>query len=202
MNFLRILIAGVLVGSMAGCSSAVTNEPPPAPVEPSPTAAAATTEAPTKVPLPTATSQPDITASSPEPTPLPPTETPATTAEQPAGNPNLDFAQVQFVQATQTGNGTWRFDVTVRHNDQGWDHYADLWQVLDPDGNLLGERVLLHPHDTEQPFTRSQSGIAIPPEVTQVTVRAKCTVHGFGGQEVVVDLATAEGENFSVAAGK
>ncbi|MBL4808197.1 MAG: hypothetical protein JKY31_13070, partial [Rhodobacteraceae bacterium] len=28
------------------------------------------------------------------------------------------------VNATQTGI-TWRFDVTLRHADTGWDHYAD-----------------------------------------------------------------------------
>ncbi|RMF03704.1 MAG: hypothetical protein D6768_05245, partial [Chloroflexi bacterium] len=113
-------------------------------------------------------------------------------------NPDLNFAHVIFVRATRSNGGAWRFDVTVRHNDEGWDHYADLWQVLAPDGSILGERVLLHPHDTEQPFTRSQSGIQIPQEITQVTVRAKCTVHGFGGQEITVDLTAAEGENFSV----
>jgi hypothetical protein len=47
-------------------------------------------------------------------------------------------------------------------SDAGWEHYADRWQVLDAGGTVLGERVLLHPHDTEQPFTRSQSGIEIP----------------------------------------
>ena len=113
--------------------------------------------------------------------------------------PNLDFAQVEFVVATQSSDTTWRLDVTVRHKDQGWDHYADAWQVVDPETDeVLGERVLLHPHDTEQPFTRSQSAIRI--DSTRVVVRAKCDVHGFGGQEVVVDLSqTAETEEYRVA---
>jgi len=105
---------------------------------------------------------------------------------------------VVFVQARQGDNGLWTFNTTVRHNDEGWDHYADAWQVVDSAGNVLAERVLLHPHDTEQPFTRSQSNIEIPPELATVTVRAKCNVHGFGGQEVVVDLTTSEGEGFEV----
>ena len=70
---------------------------------------------------------------------------------------SLDYAQVLDVKIRQTGDA-WTFSVTVRHNDEGWDHYADIWQVLHPEtGEVLGERVLLHPHDTEQPFTRSQS---------------------------------------------
>jgi len=40
--------------------------------------------------------------------------------------------------------------------------------------------------------------IDIPPEMTKVIVRAKCNVHGFGGQEILVDLTVAEGENFEV----
>jgi hypothetical protein len=105
---------------------------------------------------------------------------------------------VEFVRAVQAADGTWRFDVTVRHNDQGWDHYADLWQVVDMRGNVLGERVLLHPHDTEQPFTRSQSDISLPADTTRVVIRGKCNVHGFGGQQILVDLTGGSGQNFEV----
>ena len=114
-------------------------------------------------------------------------------------NPDLDYAQVVFVRATQNSSGLWRFDTTVMHNDQGWDDYADAWQVVDPaSGQVLAERILLHPHDTEQPFTRSQDNIDIPPDVTQVIVRAKDNVVGFGGEEVSVDLTVSKGKNFEV----
>lgn len=104
---------------------------------------------------------------------------------------SLDYAQVREVEVTPTGAGSYRFSVTVRHNDEGWDHYADEWQVYDPEtGEVYGTRELLHPHDNEQPFTRSLSDVEIPDDVTVVAVRAKCNVHGYGGREVVVDLAT------------
>jgi hypothetical protein len=44
------------------------------------------------------------------------------------------------------------FDVTVRSVDKGWNYYADAFEVLAPDGRLLGRRELLHPHETEQPL--------------------------------------------------
>jgi hypothetical protein len=44
---------------------------------------------------------------------------------------SLDFAQVKYVKAIQSSNGSWCFNTTVRHNDEGWDHYANGWQVLD-----------------------------------------------------------------------
>lgn len=101
---------------------------------------------------------------------------------------SLDFAQVTGVIATQNTDGSWCFATSIRHNDQGWDHYADKWEVLDLDSNQLGDRVLGHPHDNEQPFTRSQCNINIPSEMSKVIVRAKCNKHGFGGKRFIVNL--------------
>ena len=95
-------------------------------------------------------------------------------------------ADVLDPRATPTDAGTYRFDVTVRHADTGWDHYADAWQVLGPDGAALGTRTLLHPHTEEQPFTRSLTGVRIPDGVTEVTVRAHDSVHGHGGKALTV----------------
>ena len=96
------------------------------------------------------------------------------------GVAQADEPVIEGIEARKGGDGSWRFDVTVRHADAGWDHYADKWEVVAPDGRVLGERVLLHPHDNEQPFTRSQSGIAIPDGVAHVMVRAHDSVHGWG----------------------
>lgn len=101
---------------------------------------------------------------------------------------SIDFAQVTHVQATQKSNGRWCFDTSVRHNDQGWKHYADGWEVIDLEGNQLGYRHLAHPHDNEQPFTRSLCNINIPSEMSKVIVRAKCNKHDFGGKPFIVEL--------------
>ena len=98
-------------------------------------------------------------------------------------------ADVEQVRITNTGEHTFRFDVTVRHADTGWDHYADKWEVLAPDGTVLGTRTLLHPHVDEQPFTRSLTGVAIPESIGQVTVRAHDSVHEYGGKTVTVDVS-------------
>ncbi len=82
------------------------------------------------------------------------------------------------VQA-QNRSGGWTFSVTLRHPDTGWDHYADGWEVLDPDGNRLGFRELAHPHVNEQPFTRSLSGVAIPGDLDNVLIRARDNIDGW-----------------------
>ncbi|WP_037312913.1 hypothetical protein [Ruegeria halocynthiae] len=104
------------------------------------------------------------------------------------GTPVLaDGPVIENVTAQRNGE-TWRFDVTVSHPDTGWDHYADGWRVLDMDGNELGMRVLHHPHEQEQPFTRSLGGVAIPSEATQVQVQARCNQDGWADQMFTVTL--------------
>lgn len=85
---------------------------------------------------------------------------------------------IENVTARQQG-GSWHFNVTVSHPDTGWDHYADGWRVLDIQGNELGMRVLHHPHENEQPFTRSLGGVRIPEGTTQVHIQARCSVDGW-----------------------
>lgn len=97
-------------------------------------------------------------------------------------------ADVTSVDVRASGQTTFRFSVGVRHDDTGWDHYADRWDILAPDGTVLGSRVLMHPHVDEQPFVRSLSGVRIPSSVTEVTVRAHDTVHGYGGKTITVKV--------------
>lgn len=98
-----------------------------------------------------------------------------------------DPSVIENVSARQTGE-TWRFDVTIRHPDTGWDHYADGWRVLDMNGQELGMRVLHHPHETEQPFTRSLGGVVIPDGVSQVQIQARCNVDGWNAETTLVPL--------------
>lgn len=96
------------------------------------------------------------------------------------------------VRATRGPGGTVNFDVTVRHADTGWEHYADAFTVHAPDGTLLGTRTLFHPHVNEQPFTRSLRGVAVPDGLTAVKVRADDSVHGQGAfVEVPLPLSSA-----------
>ncbi len=97
-------------------------------------------------------------------------------------------ADVVAVQVTPEPGGTFRFDVSIRHTDEGWDHYADGWEILGPSAIRLGYRKLWHPHVNEQPFTRSLSGVRIPLPITHVKIRAHDKVHGFGGQVLVVAI--------------
>ncbi len=172
MRFIALLCTGLSLALLgAACTPATGTQPPPT------STAAPVSGAPTATPLP---------------------------RTAPPSSPQAD-ADVLHVRAVRAANGAWTFHVTVEHPDNGWEDYADGWDVVLPDGTVLKPdpgspytRILLHPHDNEQPFTRSQSDLKIPDDITQVTVRAHDNVDGFGGREVIVDLTVETGEDFEV----
>ena len=98
--------------------------------------------------------------------------------------------QVDIIDARveQTAQGIFSFSVTLKHDDAGWQHYADKWEVRAPDGSVLGTRVLYHPHVKEQPFTRALSGVKIPSGITSVIIRAHDSVHGWAGKTITLTI--------------
>jgi hypothetical protein len=101
----------------------------------------------------------------------------------------LAFAgDVRIVDVRVECSASCTFSVTLEHGDEGWNHFANQWDVLTLDDELLGSRVLHHPHVDEQPFTRSLSGVIIPAGVRQVKVRARDSMHGYSEQEFLLDI--------------
>ena len=176
-----------LVNNLEGTSTAETE---PLPIEPAADEVeASATAVQTVTPTAVQTVEPTVT-------------TEPTATQQGTGEANAD---VLFVLARQESENTWRFTVTVAHPDTGWEDYADGWDVVLPDGSVARPdpnspftRLLLHPHEAEQPFTRSQSGIVIAPGANEVTVRAHDLVDGFGGREVALDLTLDSGQDYEV----
>ena len=80
------------------------------------------------------------------------------------------------------------FDVTLEHEDTGWEHYADKWEIYTPQNKLLATRTLYHPHIDEQPFTRSLSGVQIPKGVNKVIVKGHDLVHGYSDDVFVYEF--------------
>jgi len=89
----------------------------------------------------------------------------------------------------KTGDSRWSISVTLKHGDTGWDHYADKWRLVDADNNILGERVLFHPHVNEQPFTRSLHDVMIPEDITIVYIEAYDKVHGWTPDRLKADMS-------------
>lgn len=90
-------------------------------------------------------------------------------------------------QQSSTADETWTISATVSSTETGWDKYADEWQVRAGE-QVLGTRILAHPHVNEQPFTRSLPNVVIPEDVTQVVIAARDSVLGYCGDEFTLEL--------------
>lgn len=96
-----------------------------------------------------------------------------------AGTDDLDLREANVVDISFEGqNGMYTFDVTLHHDDDGEEGYANWWQVERLDGARLGRRELLHAH-SQQPFTRPET-IEVPEETTCVVVRGHDQTHEYG----------------------
>jgi hypothetical protein len=91
-------------------------------------------------------------------------------------------------KVVQRGADTFDFDVTVSSPYDTAQRFADAFRVLGADGQVFGERILLHDHADEQPFTRDLYGVRIPPGVRAVKIEGRDQKHGWGGKTFDVIL--------------
>ena len=107
---------------------------------------------------------------------------------------DVEVVAAEFVHSGQS----WTVHVTLRHGDTGWDHYADAWRIVSESGEDLGTRVLYHPHEQEQPFTRSLTAVTIPKSITIVYIEGHDKVHGWSPNRLRVDLSRDSGEAYKI----
>jgi hypothetical protein len=98
------------------------------------------------------------------------------------------FPDVVDVAVEPSGNGTYDFAVTISSPYDTPERYADGWRIIGEDGTVHGTHALAHDHAGEQPFTRTQSGVRIPPGVDRVIVEGHDLANGYGGRTATVTL--------------
>ena len=81
------------------------------------------------------------------------------------------------------------FNVTISSPDLGCNQYADWWEVIDIDGQLIYRRILAHSHVNEQPFTRSGGPVSIS-ENTEIYIRAHMNTTSYGTAVFKGSIAT------------
>ncbi len=95
---------------------------------------------------------------------------------------------IQTVALYHQSQNEYAITVQLQHDDIGWEHYADVWRIMDDKGNILGTRTLLHPHVDEQPFARSLNNIKIDDAFETLYIEAHDTVHGWTQTRLKIDL--------------
>jgi hypothetical protein len=108
-------------------------------------------------------------------------------------------SDVEIIKVVLTKDtGTWRADVTLKHDDTGWKHYADGWRLTDEKGREIVKRTLYHPHVNEQPFTRSTSNFQIPSDKKVIFVEAHDLNRGWSKNKVAIDMSKSSGSKDTI----
>jgi hypothetical protein len=90
----------------------------------------------------------------------------------------FDFnAQVTEVSSSGEPNN-YTINTTISSPDKGCEQYADWWEIIDLEGNLIFRRILAHSHVNEQPFTRSGSNISLESD-TEIFIRVHMNTTGY-----------------------
>ncbi len=102
--------------------------------------------------------------------------------DKPASTDKL--AVVLSVSATGSDRN-YTFEVELKSPDTGCDQYANWWEVLTEDGQLLYRRILAHSHVNEQPFKRSGgSANALADQV--LIIRGHMHPGGYGSGKIAM----------------
>lgn len=101
---------------------------------------------------------------------------------------DVKFPDIIAVKITPKADNRFDFDVTMSSPYDSPSRYADAFRVLDPNGGVLGERILLHDHADEQPFTRELTNIRIAPEISRIIVEGRDQKSGYGGKKIEMTL--------------
>jgi hypothetical protein len=109
-----------------------------------------------------------------------PTSLPAPTATSSEDTSTVGLLADVIDVSVSGSPGAYSFSVAVRSPDTGCEQYADWWEVVNPEGELIYRRVLLHSHTSEQPFTRSGGPVDVRALET-VILRAHMNTSGYGG---------------------
>jgi hypothetical protein len=92
-----------------------------------------------------------------------------------------DKAVADIISVSVVGEpNNYTFSVGISSPDTGCDQYADWWEVLSEDGNLVYRRILAHSHVNEQPFIRSGQPVQVEANAI-IYVRAHMHPGGYGG---------------------
>lgn len=105
---------------------------------------------------------------------------PSTMEEEPEIEMEGALAKITGVSASGAPNN-YTFSVTIESPDTGCDQYADWWEVINMEGELLYRRILAHSHVNEQPFTRTGAPVPVE-ENTEVIIRAHMNNLSYGSQ--------------------
>lgn len=105
----------------------------------------------------------------------------------------LSYAVVEKVTVSDI-EGSYTFSVTLKSPDKGCSQYANWWEVVSLNEELIYRRILGHSHVNEQPFTRSGGTVKIN-ATDVVIIRGHMNTTGYGEGKIAMKGSAKDGFN-------
>ncbi|MGI9509153.1 MAG: hypothetical protein ACR2QJ_07380 [Geminicoccaceae bacterium] len=105
-----------------------------------------------------------------------------------AENDPARVADVQIKRDSPDQPGIFHIEVTIEHEDTGWDDYVEAWEIFGPNGEILGIRPFFEPELEREKTISALSGVIIPEDIKTVTIRARTYPAGLEGGPYRVDI--------------
>ena len=119
-------------------------------------------------------------------------------SEETMNDDSSTYAVVENVSASGK-EGNYPFSVTLKSPDTGCQQYADWWEILSENGDLIYRRILAHSHVSEQPFTRSGGQVNIS-STDVVIIRGHMNTLGYGDGEIAMKGSVISGfQQFTIS---
>ncbi len=105
--------------------------------------------------------------------------------------------EISKVELEPTGP-TWTVHVTLRHDDESYEHYANGWRIVDAKQNVLASQELYHPHKKKKSFTDNKTNITIPNTAKVIFLEAQAKPHGWSKRRVRIDMTKPKGDRYLI----
>lgn len=99
----------------------------------------------------------------------------------------IDLKEANVMGVERNGH---QFSVTLYHDDDGEEGYANWWQIETLDGEKIVRRDLSHSHGTQN-FTRSEIA-KIHENTSEIVVRGHDQTHKYGGRAIIYNLTNGD----------
>ena len=99
------------------------------------------------------------------------------------------IVEARISSVTTSGiENAYTFSVGISSPDTGCEQYANWWEIVSLEGDLLYRRILGHSHVNEQPFIRSGGPVAIS-KTQEVIIRMHMNTSGYSSLAIQGSVA-------------